>query len=123
MAKQNPDLRFDRLIKAALVPKGHRPRTCEEIDRMLDLIDAPGISDRKLQRILRKVNGEEPTFVEPEPEAPQLGNSELTAAERDLVALYRSQGKDLPPEIQEKLKAMEERANRPPDDEEQDGGG
>lgn len=123
MAKQNPDLRFDRLIKAALVPKGHRPRTPEEIDRMLDLIDTPEVSNQKLQRMLRKVNGEEPTFVEPEPAASQPGTSELTAAERELVALYKSQGKDLPPEIQEKLRAMEERASRPPDDEEPDGGG
>ncbi len=123
MAKQNPDLRFDRLIKAALVPKGHRPRTPEEIDQMLNLIDAPEIGDQKLQRLLHKVNGEEPTFVEPEPVAPQPGNNELTAAERELVALYKSQGKDLPPEIQEKLKAMEERANRPPDEEEPNDGG
>lgn len=123
MAKQNPDLRFDRLIKVALVPKGHRPRTPEEIERMLDLIDAPEVNDQKLQRMLRKVNGEEPTFIEPEPIAPQPGTGELTAAERELVALYRSQGKDLPPGIQEKLRAMEERASRPPAEEEPDDGG
>jgi hypothetical protein len=123
MTKQNPDLQFDQLIKAALVPKGHRPRTPEEVDRMLDLIDAPEVSDHKLQRMLRKINGEEPMFVEPDTQAPQPNSGELTAAERELVALYRSQGKDLPPEIQEKLRVMEERASRPPDDEEPDGGG
>lgn len=122
MAKQNPDLRFDRLIKAALVPKGYRPRTPDEIDRMLDVIDAPKVTDEKLQRMLHKINGEEPMFVQPESETPKLGGSELTAAERELVALYKAQGKDLPPEIEEKLKAMEERAGRLPDEEEQGDG-
>lgn len=123
MTKQNPDYRFDRLINAALVPKGHRPTAPKDIDQMLDLIAVPDISDQKLKRMLRKINGEELTFVEQDPEIPRTETDALTGIERELVALYRSQGKDLPPEIAEKLKAMEEKASRLPDHEEHDGHG
>ena len=122
MTKHNPDSRFDQLMKQALVPKGHRPRKPQEIEKMLDLIDAPDVTDEKLQRLLRKINGDEPMFNESDPQIKSLDNSELTNAERELIALYRSQGKDLPPDVAAKIKAMEERASQPAEDEEQHGG-
>jgi hypothetical protein len=109
-------------MKQALVPKGHRPRKPQEIEKMLDLIDTPEITDEKLQRLLRKINCEEPMFTESDPQVKTLSSSELTNAERELIALYKSQGKDLPPDIAAKIKAMEERASRPAEDEENHGG-
>lgn len=117
MAKNNPDHRFDQLVRLSLIPKGHRPRTDAEIEQLLGLIDAPAISDDKLQRMLRKINGEEPVFVQDAAPDTQAGVQELTAVEREMVALHRAEGKELPPELAAKLRAMEERASRPPDEE------
>ena len=116
MSDKNPDSAFDRLVHRALVPKGLRPRTNEDIEQMLNTIGGEPVSDEKLKRMLRKIDGEEEILPRsPRQSAPV--DAELTADERELVALYRAQGKALPPEIVAKLKAMEERAAQPPGDE------
>ncbi len=121
MSDQNPDSAFDRLVHRALVPKGLRPRTNEEIEQLLDTIDSAPVSDEKLKRILRKIEGREEIGPQ-RPLQPAPVDAELTADERELAAMYRAQGKSLPPELAAKLKAMEERAAQPPDDEAERGG-
>jgi len=123
MTEQPTDRRLMKLIRASLVPKGHRPRTNTEIEQMLQLVDAPSVSEEKLQRMLRKIEGQEAMFEKPQPLQSESGAVELTATEAALVALHRSQGTDLPPELAEKLKAMEERARRLPDEGIEDGDG
>lgn len=115
--QQNPDFRFDQLLKASLVSKGYRPRTDADIEQMLDVTDVKAVSDEKLKRMLRKVNGEEPMLAQNTMSMPQGGAHELTTTERELVALHRAQGKELPPELAAKLRAMEERARRSADEE------
>ncbi len=115
------DSAFDRLVHRALVPKGLRPRTNEEIEQLLDTIGGTPVSDEKLKRMLRKIDGEEEILAR-RPRQTALLDAELTADERELVALHRAQGKPLPPELAAKLKAMEERAAQPPDDEAERGG-
>ena len=121
MSVQNPDSAFDRLVHRALVPKGLRPRTNEDIEQLLNTIGGEPVSDEKLKRMLRKIDGREQ--IGPQRHAqPAPDDAELTADERELVAMYRAQGKSLPPELAAKLKAMEERAAQPPDDEAERGG-
>lgn len=121
MSDQNPDKAFDCLVHRALVPKGLRPRTNEEIEQLLDTIGGAPLSDEKLKRMLRKIDGEE-KILPRSPRRSAPAEAALTADERELVAMYRAQGKSLPPELAAKLKAMEERAAQPPDDEaERDG--
>ncbi len=121
MSDQNPESMFDRLVHRALVPKGLRPRTNEEIEQLLDTIGGAPVSDEKLKRMLRKIDGEEEILPQSSRQTAPV-DAELTADERELVALYRAQRKAFPPELAAKLKAMEERAAQPPDDEAERGG-
>ena len=117
MTNQHSDMRRDALLYRALVPKGHRPTTLEDIDRMLDAIGDEPISQEKKDRMLRKINGSEPLFHNRSLSSP-IATTELTEQELELVALHRSQKRPLPADLAEKLKAMEERASRNPEVEE-----
>ncbi len=81
---------------------------------MLRATDDVPMSEEKRQRMLRKINGEEPLF--PEHSAPTgTQASELTEHERELAALHRGLNKPLPPDLAAKIKAMEERASKKPE--------
>lgn len=110
-------MRRDALLRRALIPKGYRPTRAANIDQLLDAIEADPIGDEKLQRMLRKINGQEPLFPEVEI-APVGDQAELTEQERELVSLYRNQNKPLPSDLAAKVKAMEERTGKGPSDEE-----
>lgn len=72
-------------------------------------------------RMLRKVNGLEEMFPD-RSSPPPVVSSELSETEKELVAMYRAKNKDLPPDLAEKVKAMEARtAQRPTSDEESSG--
>lgn len=114
MNDRPPDMRRDALLRRALVPKGYRPTTASDIEKLLDMIDEEPITEEKKQRMLRKIDGLEPLFPErkaPVPEVPEA----LTSKDRQLIALHRAQNNPLPPELEAKLKAMERRASNPPD--------
>jgi hypothetical protein len=83
---------------------------------MLEALGGQPVSAEKLQRMLRKVNGQEPVFSKPEPDIAPVWSAELTEQERELVALHRAQGKPLPPDLETKLQAMERRAAQPPEE-------
>ena len=78
---------------------------------MLDAIDDEPISQEKMDRMLRKINGSELLSHDRSLSSP-IATTELTDQELELVALHRSQKKTLPPDLADKLKAMEERASR-----------
>lgn len=123
MPEQPTDRRLMKLIRNALVPKGHRPQTNAEIEQMLQLVDAEPMSEEKRQRMLRKIEGQQALFEKIQPSSSETDAVALTALEEELVALHRAQGKELPPELAAKLKAMEERARRLPGEGDEDGNG
>ena len=106
-AKYN-DKELNSLIFKAIVPKGLRPTSKQDIEAMLDALGGEEISENKLQRMLRKIRGEEPIgFCDWE----SLNSlEELTIRQEELVAFYRAQGKQLPPDIQAKLDNIRKRA-------------
>jgi hypothetical protein len=122
MTNRNSDKSLDRLLRRALVPKGLRPRTDDQIARMLDTIGGAPVDQDKLARMLRKINGEEPVGPAPRKVLP-YSQSPLTAAEEGLIALHRSQGTALPPEVEKKLRELERQAAQPPEDGEKDDDG
>lgn len=113
MNNRHPDMRRDALLRRALVPKGYRPTKDADIEKMLDTIGHEPISEEKMQRMLRKINGQEPMFPD-RTSPPPLSTAELNESERQLVALHRAQNKPLPPDLAAKVKAMEERASKKP---------
>jgi len=104
------DAELNELLFKAIVPKGLRPETPEEIDAMLDAIGGETPSENAVQRMLRKIRGEEPLanpqenidFGPSGAEAVDLSDAEL--------ALYRNRNDDVPPEIDQLLQDMEHEA-------------
>jgi DNA-directed RNA polymerase specialized sigma subunit len=122
MDKQNADSQRDALLRRALVPKGFRPTKIADIEKMLDVIADEPISEEKVQRMLRKVNGQEPIFVELRPQRSDIPE-ELSETEQALCALHRSKKEPLPPKLAAKIKAMEERTRNISDSEQGPSGG
>lgn len=121
MNSKQPNMRRDALLRRALVPKGYRPTKALDIDGLLDAMSTTPIDGETKSRMLRKVNGQEEMFPD-RLSPPPVVSSELTETERELVAMYRAKNKDLPPDLAEKVKAMEARtAQRPESDEESSG--
>ena len=114
MNNQSPDSRRDAMLRRALVPKGYRPTKLADIDKMLDAIGEQPIEEAKFQRMLRKINGQEPVFPERTALAPAIPD-QLTAEEQDVYALCRSKNKPLPPDLAARVKALEEKAAKKPD--------
>lgn len=109
MSSQNADRRLDSLVFRASVPRGFRPETDAEIDAMLDALGGETLPKEKMGRMLRKIRGEEPVGVRPAPE-PLHELARLTSDQRELVALCRAEGREIPPEIQAILDEMRKRA-------------
>ncbi len=114
MTNQPPNMRRDALLRRALVPKGYRPTTAADIDKLLDTIGEEPMSEEKKQRMLRKINGQEPVFPD-RLSTPPLSAVEITEEERKLVALHRAQSKPLPSDLAAKVEAMEQRAAKKPE--------
>lgn len=113
MTKKQPDMRRDALLRRALIPKGHRPTTDADVDKLLDTVSATPLSQEQFERMLQKINGTIPTFRD-RFESPPILTTELSEAERELVALYRAQNKPLPSDLAAKVLAMEQKVVKPP---------
>ena len=110
------DLLFNHLIQRAIVPRGFRPQSDEEIESMLNALGNEDLPDDKLNRMLGKIHGEVPMgrdTVEPEPLDWNSDSSET----RELAEMFRERGEELSPELEEKLREMEKRAAELPDEE------
>jgi len=117
MANDNDDRAFDDLVFRALVPKGFRPKTDAEIEQVLDGLGQVEISQSKLERMLAKIKGTIPMAWE-EPDDPATDCEADSADARELAQLYRARGEVVPPEIEAKLRELEQRAAKPkPQDE------
>lgn len=108
MTNQNPDRAIDRLLLRATVPVGLRPRTDEQIARLLDTIGGVPVDDEKLNRMLRKINRSEPVGPAPDRALP-FSVPPLSKSEEELIALHRAQGKTLPADIAKRLRELERR--------------
>jgi len=108
---------LDGLVRRTIVPKGFRPETDAEIEAMLDGLGQGEMPDDKLQRMLGKINGQIPMSWERDDEVSPYRDCD-TAEARELAEMFRAKGEELPPELQEKLREMEERAAEYPDEEE-----
>jgi hypothetical protein len=90
---------------------------------MLKACAAEAMPDEKLQRMLRKVRGEEEIGVRHDPMVEAFEQT-LTEQQRELVVLHKSEGKDFPPEIKALLEKLREeiKKQRRARDGDQDGG-
>ena len=121
MNSKRPNMRRDALLRRALVPKGYRPTRAVDVDRLLEALSTTPMDEVTKSRMLRKVNGLEEMFPD-RSSPPPVVSSELSETEKELGAMYRAKNKDLPPDLAEKVKAMEARtAQRPTSDEESSG--
>lgn len=124
MTENNSDKRLERLVRRAGVPRGFRPQSDAEIEKLLDTVGGEPYSKDKLARMLAKIRGD---HLEARPSAPTPSASaafaSLSESERELAELYRAQGKPLPPELEAKLKEMERRAAEPPPEDKPEHGG
>jgi len=109
MPNQNPERDINKLVQRALVPKGFRPRTDEQIAQMMDTIGGLPLDSEKLDRMLKKINGEIP-LGPPVSRAIPYNEPPCTEVEQGLAALHRSRGSSLSPEIQRKIEEAEKRA-------------
>ena len=114
------DAELNEVVFKAIVPKGLRPETPEEMDAMLDAIGGEAPSEDTVQRMLRKIRGEEP-LGEPQErsgqDSPGDAATELPAEE---LALYRNRNDDIPPEVEQLLQDMEGEAMKDGEDDEDD---
>jgi hypothetical protein len=121
--------RFLDLIRRAVIPAGYRPETPEDIEAMLQACGDESITDEKLQRMLKKVKGELPIGERTAHEATDLSEfaHSLTEEQRELVALHKAQGTEMPPEILALLRKFRDearlRGKSSPADGGADGGG
>ncbi len=113
MTNQPPKPGLEDLIRQTMVPKGHRPATDADIEKMLDAMGNESMSDAKKDRMLRKIRGHEPVFPIA-PAATPAVSSQLSPEEQEVYALCRSKNKPLPPDLAAKVKALEEKAARKP---------
>lgn len=104
------DQEINELVFKAIVPKGLRPENPEEIDAMLDAIGGNSLSEDDVQRMLRKIRGEERPG-DPTAERDRECCDDATVAMSDAeLALYRNRNEDVPSEVEELLQDMENEA-------------
>jgi hypothetical protein len=114
------DETINELVFKAIVPKGLRPETPEEIDAMLDALGGEMQSEDDVQRMLRKIRGEEP-LGDPTAERDLDCHGDATAELSDAeLALYRNRNEDVPPEVDQMLQDMEDEALKDGEEDEDD---
>lgn len=121
MTNQDEDRMFDKLVRRSLVPRGFRPESDEDIEAMFDAFGESELSESKRKRMLRKIRGEEPLVWEQEQDSPSV-RIESAADVREMVEMFRSKGEELPPELEERLRELEQQAAEEPDKEDDEGG-
>jgi hypothetical protein len=111
MKSHDEDPFFDGLVRRCIVPKGFRPQSDAEIAAMLDALGAYDLDDAKRDRMLRKIQGKEPMCWDVS-SSDRTGLCNDMASTQQLVEMFRSRGEEIPPEIQEQLRKLEEEAGR-----------
>ena len=118
MAIKNKDSnqRLSEILNAALIPPGFRPKSNMAIEGMLETIGGEPLSSDKLARMLRKIEGKEPIGNRVQQEV-DISPGVLNETQQELLMLYRSKGRAIPPEIQAMLDDMRKRAAESKDEE------
>lgn len=106
---KNFDRRLSKLLYNALIPRGFRPTTNDEIESMLETIGGETLSEEKRERMLRKIRSEEPIRLRAE-QLINFTSKALTEEQKELVELCRAKGEEIPADIQALLDEMEKRA-------------
>jgi hypothetical protein len=109
MSIEDQDQRLTDLIAEALIPRGFRPQSDNEIEALLDAMDSEPLNEEEIKHILAKARGKVPIGERKVASIEQIEYA-FSESEKELVALYRSQGKELPPEIQKKLEELRRKA-------------
>lgn len=107
---KDTDQRLSKLLNAALIPPGFRPKSNDDIEAMLETVGGEPLSGDKLARMLQKIHGEEPLGKQRQQELNVTPNV-LNETQQELLMLYRSKGRNIPPEIQSILDEMRKRAS------------
>jgi len=108
--------RLSEILNAALIPPGFRPKSNMAIEAMLETIGGEPLSSDKLARMLRKIEGKEPIGNRIQQEV-AISPGVLNETQQELLMLYRSKGRAIPPEIQAMLDDMRKRAAESKDEE------
>jgi hypothetical protein len=126
MTPEDPDKRLRERIEKAFVPADLCSTDPAAVEALLDAAKAEPFPEDKVQRMLKKLRGELPISKreqakekenkEEEEEEPAWSETELTQEEKELVALYRNGGGELPPAIKEKLRRLRDKAKREPEE-------
>ena len=110
MSHEEIDKPVKDLVAGACLPADLCPSDPKAIEAMLDKARGRPLSDEQVERMLKKAKGELPVGErEGEPDVPWPEDA-LTAEQKELVYVCRNEGKELPPEIEAKLRRLREKA-------------
>lgn len=102
----------DRPIQDLIAKVFLSPDICSsdpvDIEAMLDAANGDPLDDEQVNRILKKAMGDLP--IGRHEEEPGWCEHVPSEQERELVALHRNEGDELPPDIAEKLQQLREKA-------------
>ena len=115
MPRDDEDRLFDGLVERAIVPRGFRPETDEEIEAMLNSLGHVEIGENKLHRMIDKIEGSTPMGWDVVEDQDPVVIPDSAEA-RELAEMYRAKGEEIPPELEELLRDMERRASELPDE-------
>lgn len=117
MKNRDTEKIFDNLVRRSVVPKGFRPESDQEIEAMFEALGEIELSESKRNRMLGKIRGETPMCWELEQDS-ALVDIESSSELREMVEMFRSRGEEVPPDLEEKLRALEQQAAEEADEEE-----
>ncbi len=108
----NPKYRrksIQELIDESFVPADLYSSNPAEIEAMLDAAGGEPLAEDQIARILKKAAGDLPIGRRIDDESSWCEDA-LNDQERELLALHRNEGKELPPEVADKLRQLREKA-------------
>lgn len=118
MTPEDPGKRLREKIEKAFVPADLCTTDPTAVEALLDAVKAEPFAEDKVQRMLKKLKGDLPIGKreQQQEEEPVWTEGEMTEEEEALVALHKNSSGELPPEIQEKLRRLREKARREPEE-------
>lgn len=109
MTPEEHDKPVRNFIAKVYLPPDLCPSDPKDIEAALDAAGARPLGEDQVERMLKKARGELPVG-EREEQVPEWSENALSEEERELVALHRNEGSELPPDLEEKLRRLRERA-------------
>src|SRR6266511_4272658 len=119
MTHEDQDKPVRDLISRVYLSLDLYPSDPDAIEAMLDAVGGQALTGEQVERMLKKAKGEL-LIGEREIEEPFWSEEALTEDQRELVALHRNGGEELPPDVKEKLRKLRDAARSLP--KEQDDG-